>query len=54
VVIESRDRLRSELIVDSHTLTRFIDYDLDLLAGTITFKTPILSRDADLNPNLLS
>jgi hypothetical protein len=31
-------------------LTRFLDYDIDLLSGTITFKQPILSRDANLNP----
>lgn len=53
VIIEVRDRLRSEVIVDSHTLTRFIDYDIDLLSGTITFKQPILSRDASLNPQFI-
>lgn len=53
VSIEVRDRLRSELIVDSRTLTRFVDYDIDLLAGTITFKRPILSRDALLNPQFI-
>lgn len=53
VVIEVRDRLRSEVIVDTHTLSRFIDYDIDLLAGTITFKQPILSRDSSLNPQFI-
>ncbi|WP_295639544.1 hypothetical protein [Novosphingobium sp.] len=53
VVIEVRDRLRSEVIVDSRTLSRFIDYDIDLLAGTITFKQPILSRDSSLNPQFI-
>ena len=53
VVIEVRDRLRSEVIIDSHTLTRFIDYDIDLLSGTITFKQPILSRDSSLNPQFI-
>lgn len=50
VLIEVRDRFRSEVVVTSQTLTRFIDYDIDLLAGTITFKQPVLSRDANLNP----
>lgn len=50
VTIEVRDRFRSELVVSSQVLTRFLDYDIDLLAGTITFKQPILSRDANLNP----
>jgi len=50
VAIEVRDRFRSEVIVSRRSLIRFIDYDLDVLAGTITFKEPLLSRDADLNP----
>ena len=50
VMIEVRDRFRSEIVVSTKTLTRFLDYDIDLLAGTITFKQPVLSRDADLNP----
>ena len=53
VTLETRDRFRSELIVDRRTLTRFIDYDLDLLSGTIRFKQPVLSRDFDLNPQFI-
>ncbi|WP_245647691.1 hypothetical protein [Novosphingobium lentum] len=53
VTIEVRDRFRSELVVKTTTLTRFIDYDIDLLSGTISFKQPILSRDADLNPQFI-
>ncbi len=53
VVLEVRDRFRSELIVSQKTLTRFIDYDLDLLSGTITFKKPVLSRDFALNPQFI-
>ena len=53
VAIEVRDRFRSELIVSRRTLTRFVDYDVDLLSGTISFKEPILSRDADLNPQFI-
>ncbi len=53
VVIETRDRFRSELVVESRTLTRFIDYDIDLLSGTISFKQPILSRDVNLNPQFI-
>ena len=53
VVLETRDRLRSEVIVSHTPLTRFIDYDVDLLSGTITFKQPILSRDVDFNPQFI-
>ncbi|WP_284125104.1 hypothetical protein [Parerythrobacter aestuarii] len=53
VTLEVRDRFRSELIVSSRTLTRFIDYDVDVLSGTITFSQPITSRDFDLNPQFI-
>ncbi|WP_432200845.1 isopeptide-forming domain-containing fimbrial protein [Erythrobacter sp. W53] len=53
VLIEVRDRFRSEQIVETRTLTRFIDYDIDLLSGTITFKQPVLSRDFNLNPQFI-
>ncbi|MFY7743979.1 MAG: carboxypeptidase-like regulatory domain-containing protein [Erythrobacter sp.] len=53
VTIEVRDRFRSEVVVSSRSLTRFIDYTIDILSGTITFSEPILSRDADLNPQIV-
>jgi uncharacterized repeat protein (TIGR01451 family) len=53
VSIERRDRFRSELVIDTRTLTRFIDYDIDQLSGTIRFSEPILSRDANLNPQFI-
>ncbi|MXO49310.1 hypothetical protein GRI69_13710 [Erythrobacter vulgaris] len=53
VALEIRDRFRSEIIVERRELTRFIDYDLDLLSGTIRFKEPVLSRDFDLNPQFI-
>ena len=53
VSIERRDRFRSELVIDQRSLTRFVDYDIDLLSGTIRFSEPILSRDPDLNPQLI-
>lgn len=53
VTLEVRDRFRSEIIVSSQELVRFIDYDVDLFSGTITFKQPILSRDFSLNPQFI-
>ncbi|MBU7581012.1 MAG: DUF11 domain-containing protein, partial [Porphyrobacter sp.] len=52
VTIEVRDRFRSEVVVSSRSLTRFIDYTIDVLSGTITFAEPLLSRDFDLNPRI--
>ncbi len=53
VVIEVRDRLRSELILSRRELVRFVDYDIDLLSGTVRFAEPVLSRDYDLNPRFI-
>ncbi len=50
VTIEVRDRLRSERVIASETLTRHIDYDIDYDTATLRFRRPILSRDSDLNP----
>ncbi len=48
--IDVRDRFKSEVVVSTHTLTRFLDYDIDYSLGTLFFKEPIMSRDADFNP----
>jgi uncharacterized repeat protein (TIGR01451 family) len=53
IVLEVRDRLRSEKVVETRTLTRFVDYTVDLLSGTVTFKQPVLSRDNALNPQII-
>lgn len=53
VSIEVRDRFRPEQIVTSRTLTRFTDYDIDMLSGTIRFAAPVLSRDESLNPQFI-
>ncbi len=50
VTIETRDRLRPEKILDSKPMTRHLDYDIDPDAGTIVFRSPVLSRDSQLNP----
>jgi uncharacterized repeat protein (TIGR01451 family) len=48
--IEVRDRVRSEVVLESRPLTRFIDYSLDYFTGTVFFKQPIASRDQNFNP----
>ncbi len=50
LTIEVRDRVRSEVVVDSRVLTRFIDYSLDYFTGELLFKQPIPSRDSAFNP----
>ncbi|WP_083734262.1 DUF11 domain-containing protein [Sphingopyxis sp. KK2] len=53
IVIETRDRLHSEQIVDTRTLTRHIDYDIDYFAGTLRFREPVLSRSSALDPQFI-
>ena len=53
ITLETRDRFRSEQIVEQTELTRYIDYDIDYLAGTLRFREPILSRSSDLNPQFI-
>ncbi len=53
VMVETRDRLRSERIVSTQVLQRYVDYTLDANAGTITFRQPLLSHDINFNPNFI-
>ena len=53
VKIEVRDRFRSGVVLSHRNLTRFVDYDIDLLSGTITFREPVQSRDFALNPQFI-
>jgi uncharacterized repeat protein (TIGR01451 family) len=48
--IETRDRLKSERILQTRMLLRHLDYDIDYSAGTVFFREPINSRDQDFNP----
>lgn len=51
--IEVRDRFRTEVVVKATMLSRYLDYDIDYLNGTIFFKQPVPSRDPDFNPQFI-
>ena len=53
VTLEVRDRLHSDRILESHLLTRHIDYDIDYVAGVLRFREPILSRSSSLDPQFI-
>ena len=53
ITLETRDRLRSDRIIDRKELTRHIDYDIDYLAGTLRFREPILSRGSGFDPQFI-
>ena len=48
--IEVRDRFDTGHVISSDTLSRHLDYNLDVLNGSIYFKKPVPSRDASFNP----
>jgi len=50
ITIETRDRFRSDRIISTRQLTRYIDYNIDPEAGTIYFKEPVASQDENFNP----
>ena len=53
ISIQVRDRFQSGNIVSTTTLTRFVDYTIDVLSGTVTFKQPVLSHDANMDPQFI-
>jgi uncharacterized repeat protein (TIGR01451 family) len=50
IQIQTRDRFRSETFLKVENLRRYIDYSIDYRDGTILFRRPIPSRDANFNP----
>lgn len=53
VVIETRDRYQSEVIVNSQSLSRYVDYSIDYESGAIWFKAPVFSTDENFNPKYI-
>ncbi len=49
VIVQVRDRFRSEVIVETLEFNRHIDYDINYRTGTITFRKPVFSVDQNLN-----
>lgn len=48
--IETRDRFHPEVVIESKSLSRFLDYEIDYQIGTLFFRAPVMSRDERLNP----
>lgn len=49
VVIEVRDRFTNE-IIETRSMTRYIDYNLDYNDGTLYFRSPLMVQDENFNP----
>ncbi|MBT8110648.1 MAG: DUF11 domain-containing protein, partial [Gammaproteobacteria bacterium] len=50
IELQTRDRFRSEVIVETRPLTRYLDYGIDYATGAILMKRPVPSRDDNFNP----
>ncbi|MDH3643721.1 MAG: hypothetical protein OES38_16575, partial [Gammaproteobacteria bacterium] len=50
VRIVTRDRFKTELVIEEVSLTRYLDYTIDYDAGTLIFKQPVFSQDQSFNP----
>uniref|UniRef100_UPI002618950D hypothetical protein n=1 Tax=uncultured Kiloniella sp. TaxID=1133091 RepID=UPI002618950D len=53
VVVETRDRVRPDIILDRKVLVRYLDYTLDYYTGQLIFRLPVDATDAEFNPNVI-
>jgi uncharacterized repeat protein (TIGR01451 family) len=53
LIVETRDRVRADIVLDRRELIRFRDYTLDYLTGELIFNFPVALSDADFNPNVI-
>ncbi len=48
--IVTKDRYHPEIVLETKTLTRFFDYEINYVDGTLMFKQPVASLDGAGNP----
>ncbi len=53
ITVETRDRVRPDIILETKTLVRYLDYTLDYFTGEILFRLPVDATDANFNPNVI-
>ncbi|MEM9376730.1 MAG: hypothetical protein AAGA72_10950, partial [Pseudomonadota bacterium] len=53
IVVETRDRFRSDQILNTRFLNRYIDYEIDYTTGEVFFRQPVSAADTGLNPNVI-
>jgi len=53
IIVETRDRLRPDVILNQRPLSRYIDYEIDYSTGELFFRQPIPATDSALNPNVI-
>ncbi len=53
ITVETRDRVRADVILERRTMIRHLDYVLDNLTGQIIFRLPVDVSDSAFNPNVI-
>lgn len=53
ISVETRDRLRPDMVRNVRTLTRYFDYEIDFTSGEIIFRHPVAATDARFNQNVI-
>jgi hypothetical protein len=53
ITVETRDRVRPDIVLETKTLVRFLDYTLDYFTGELIFRLPVDATDANFNPNVI-
>jgi len=53
ITVETRDRVRPDIVLETKTLVRYLDYTLDYFTGEIIFRLPVDATDANFNPNVI-
>lgn len=53
VTVETRDRLRQDIVLAQRTLTRYVDYEIDYQTGELIFRRPVDATDPAFNENVI-
>jgi uncharacterized repeat protein (TIGR01451 family) len=53
IIIEVRDRLRSEVIISTIEMSRHQDYQIDYRTGIINFRQPVFNTNQGMNPQYI-
>jgi len=53
ITVETRDRVRPDIVLETKTLVRYLDYTLDYYTGELIFRLPVDATDANFNPNVI-
>ena len=53
ITVETRDRNRPDVVLETRTLVRYLDYTLDYFTGELIFRLPVDATDFEFNPNVI-